>query len=163
MTRLPSPSNFMPFDMPLGERKILACLVLGSYLQMLPAWAYLPEGSLQMLVKVMSLKYTMPSGLVATPSVSAHASPNTRSSFAPEGSTLASPVGVGNPGSSALAPPAISNNPSIVPTAQTWRSLPPNAGVKHLDVALLQRIIMVYPPVCVSRSHAPWLTGRTVA
>src|ERR1700722_17842555 len=96
ITRLPSASNFMPFDMPLGERKIVACLVLGSYFQMLPAWVYFPDESLQRLVKVMSLKYTMPSGLVATPSVSAQAASNTRSSFAVGGRTLGSPVGAGN-------------------------------------------------------------------
>ena len=46
----------MPLDMPLGERKIVACLVFGSHFQILPAWRYLPEASLQNLVKVMSLK-----------------------------------------------------------------------------------------------------------
>src|ERR1700689_57605 len=105
MIRLPSASNFIPFDMPLGERKIVACLDFGSYCQMLPACRNFPDASLHSVVKVMSLKYTKPWGLVATPSVNAHAPPNTRSSFAPEGSTLGSPFGAGNPGSSAHAAP----------------------------------------------------------
>jgi hypothetical protein len=46
----------MPFDMPLGLRKIVVSPVFGLCLQMLPAWRYLPDGSLQNLVKVMSLK-----------------------------------------------------------------------------------------------------------
>src|SRR5258708_21316639 len=46
MTRLPSASNFVPAAWPLGERKMVACLVFGSNFQMLPAPGYLPEGSL---------------------------------------------------------------------------------------------------------------------
>jgi hypothetical protein len=46
----------MPFDMPEGLRKIIVSPVLGLCFQMLPAWRNLPEGSLQALVKVMSLK-----------------------------------------------------------------------------------------------------------
>src|SRR5262245_6244347 len=92
--------------MPLGERKIVACLDFGSYFQMLPACANLPEESLQRCVNVMSLKYTMPSGLVATPSVSVQPPSKTGSSLAPAGRTLWSPVGAGKPGSSARAAPA---------------------------------------------------------
>ena len=42
--------------MPAGLRKIVVSPFLGLYFQMLPACGYLPEGSLQNAVKVMSLK-----------------------------------------------------------------------------------------------------------
>ncbi len=54
---LPSSSNFSPFDMPDGLRQTVASPVLGSYFQMLPACGYLPDSSLHIEVKVMSLKY----------------------------------------------------------------------------------------------------------
>jgi hypothetical protein len=112
----------MPFDIPLGERKTVSCRDFGSYLQMLPAWSYLPDGSLQNLVKVMSLNYTIPSGLAATPSVSLHPPSKTRSSLAPEGGTLGSPLGAGNPGSAANAAPAAMRRPSTVEAALPTRA-----------------------------------------
>ncbi|MFO0825405.1 MAG: hypothetical protein U0792_20180 [Gemmataceae bacterium] len=54
-SRLPSASNFSPFDIPLGERKIVVFFVVGSNFQMCPAWI----GSLfsrEMCENVMSLK-----------------------------------------------------------------------------------------------------------
>src|SRR5258708_7024568 len=100
MMRLPSASNFVPAACPLGERKMVACLVFGSNRQMFPAPGYLPEGSLHNGVNVISQKKTMPSsGLTKIPSVRKQAPSNTRSSLAPAGSTLGSPVGSGNPNS----------------------------------------------------------------
>jgi hypothetical protein len=66
---LPSASNFSPFDMSDGLRKIVVSPVFGSYFQMLPACRYLPDSSLHAEVKVMSEKYIMPSLPAATPSV----------------------------------------------------------------------------------------------
>src|SRR5215831_11712362 len=60
----------------------------------------------------MSLKYTIPSGLVATPSVSVQPPSKTRSSLAPAGRTLWSPVGAGKPGSSARAAQSVRNTQS---------------------------------------------------
>src|ERR1700730_527431 len=142
MMRLPSVSNFMPFDMPLGERKIVACLFFGSYFQMLPACGYFPDGSLQRAEKVMSLKYTIPSGPVATPSVSLQAPSNKGSNLTPAGSTFVSPVGAGNPGSSAHAPPAAARKPIATITAQMRRQRRPHVSVAHADASPLHRMVM---------------------
>src|SRR5215831_17380834 len=142
MTRLPSASNFIPFDMPLGERNIVACLLFGSYFQMLSACGYFPDGSLQRAEKVMSLKYTMPSGPVATPSLSLQAPSNRRSNLAPAGSTLGSPVGAGNPGSSAHALPAAARKLITTDTAQMRRQRRPHVSVAYADASSFHRMVM---------------------
>src|SRR3972149_9209630 len=93
---LPSRSNLVPFDIPDGLRKISALPVFGLYFHTWPPIECLPPGSLQNLVNVMSLKYTMLSGPTEGPSAKQSPS-NNFSTLAPAGVTL--PVGAGNPAS----------------------------------------------------------------
>ena len=95
----PAASNLIPFDIPLGDRKIVVLLVAGSNFQMCPA-SIAPCSSRDLCENVISLKYTIPSGATLTPSVSTCDS-NSFSSFA-SGGTI---------GSSACSQPDKQSNP----------------------------------------------------
>ena len=84
---LPAASNLIPFDIPLGDRKIEVAFVAGSNFQMNPA-SMAPFSSRETCENVISLKYTIPSGATLTPSVSTFDS-NSFSSFA-SGGTMSS-------------------------------------------------------------------------
>src|ERR1700730_7169475 len=87
----------------------------------------------------------MPSELVATPSVSMQPPSNRRSSLAPDVSTLESPVGAGNPGSSACAS-TIAPSVSSIDRPSLW---PVDLSPAGHDVAASQslaEIIVTSPP-----------------
>src|SRR5947209_2092778 len=105
----PSASNLIPLDMPLGERKMTVLPLLGSYFQMCPA-SITPFLSLATCEKVMSLKYTMPSGATATPSVSTTPPSKIFSGLAPGGTISDLPCD---------GAPGVENRNATTPSNQT--------------------------------------------